>query len=190
MMKRKILGILATLLMVIGVVATVWAFQPAIQSETETLPYGGEWIVYYEISGWINGHLSGDFVVAPGDGLITAHIMDLEAYEEYMLTGIVSDTLYSETGSTGSFSVDLPSTSTYYLTFEHSDRIIEQTFDVDMRVTGITMIAFVAGVAAIVIGVVMAVLSFRMKAREMQMTRSQSPQSSDVTMFDEEHKAP
>jgi flagellar basal body-associated protein FliL len=190
MMMSKVLGVLATIFISVGIIVTIWAFQPSEQSEEKTIPFGEEWIIYYEFSGWINGHVSGDFVVAPENGIITVHIMDKEAYERYILMGILSDTLYSETGSSGSFSVDLPSTSKYYLVFEHADRVSEQTFDLDMRVTGIIMLFLVAGIATVVVGVFIAILSFRMKAKQQPVSQQQGTKSDDVTIFGEEQKTP
>ncbi|HIH00615.1 TPA: hypothetical protein HA259_00780 [Thermoplasmata archaeon] len=186
MRTSKVLGILATIFLTIGFIVTIWAFQPTEQSEQKTIPLGGEWIIYYEFSGWINGHLSGDFTVAPEDGWITVHIMDREAYERYILMGILSDTLYTGTGANGSFSVDIPSTSKYYLVFEHTDTINEQTFDVDLRMTGIIMIVLVAGIATIVVAIFIAVISLRMKAKEVAPDTKADTQSDDVTIFDQD----
>ena len=186
MRMSKVLGVLATIFLAIGVIVTIWAFQPAEQSEEKTIPFGEEWIIYYEFSGWINGHLTGDFVVAPENGMVTVHIMDREAYEGYILTGILSDTLYTETGPSGSFSVDIPSTSKYYLVFEHSDRITEQTFDLDLKMTGIIMMFLVAGIATIVVAIFIAVISLRMKAKEGASETQTGTQRDDVTIFDQD----
>jgi flagellar basal body-associated protein FliL len=190
MKMSKVLGVLATISIAAGVVVTIWAFQPTEQSEQETIPFGEGWLIYYEISGWMNGHLTGDFIVAPENGAIAVYVMDKEAYEGYMLTGIISNTLYGEIASSGSFSVDLPSSSTYYLVFMHSDRVTEQTFDVDIRVTGILVIILVAGIAALAIGGVLAFVSFRMKAKERTDVQQQVPQATDVTLFEEKPKLP
>jgi hypothetical protein len=190
MRTRKILGIVAPILMSIGVLVTIWSFSPAEQSETGTILAGDGWILYYEVSGWMNGHLSGDFIVATGEGQVTAYIMDTDAYKGYILTATVADPMYEETGSSGSFSVDLPSSSTYYIVFAHSDRITEQDVDVDIRVTGITLTMLVGGIILVVAGVALGVVAFAMKSKEQPAEQAQTVQTGEVTMFDDKPKVP
>lgn len=93
------------------------------------------------------------------------------------------------TGASGEFSVDLPSTATYYVAIDHEGVGVptEQTVTISLKITGISTTYLVVGVIMVVVGAVLAVVGMRMKTKEVaSMPPAPSPESkvTDVTMFD------
>jgi hypothetical protein len=186
MNKSKIVSIIAYLLIVIGILPLLWSFQPINNDQTVELP--AESGIYYRITlpSQISGHVSGDFTVDVGS--VNVYVLDKAQYAEYAWDLDPSSSMSKVTGATGEFSVDLPSTGTYYVAIDHENLgSSEQTVTINLKVTGISTTYLIIGVVMVAIGAVLAVVGMRMKAKEVAaMPPLSSPEvkATDVTMFD------
>jgi hypothetical protein len=185
-MSPKPVLIIAYILLVIGFIGLAWSFQPTEGSMTAELPSGDGYYSGFEVSLWLNGHIAGDFEVVSGDGTVRLFILDEAQYDDYSYDGVVSDSLYYYTGSSGSFSVDLPTTSTYYVVVDHGSVTTAQTVDIAYEVSGIDIIYLVGGAVLLAIGVVLVIVGMRMKAKaKAAEPPSARPEASgEVVMFD------
>jgi len=190
MNRSKVVSIVAYLMIVAGAIGILWSIQPESNTDTVELPTDAGIFYRMTVSGQLSGHVSGDFEVDVGT--VNFYILDSEQYEAYSYDLDPGDSLYSQTGTSGSFSVDLPDTSTYYVCVDHGIGIGPgQTVTIHVKVSGITVMFMAGGAVALVIGVVLAILGFRMKAKEkaaMPLAPAPESQPTDVTMFDTKRK--
>lgn len=192
MKKSKIVAIIAYVLIVIGIFVTAGSLFPLEESETVTIPAGEGYYWTWEVSFWLNGHLSGDFEVI-GTGSVQVFVLTSDQYDEYAWDLVPSDSLDEVEGASGTFSADLPDTSSFYLAVNHDAGYdsVEQEVRMTFKVTGLDLTYLIIGVVILVVGAVLAVLSGRMKAKEKASEVAPlQPQSqpTDVTMFDTRQK--
>ena len=192
MKKSKIVAIIAYILIIVGIVLIAWGLQPTRESDTVTIPAGDGYYWTWKISFWMNGHVSGDFEVVDG-GPVQVFILTSDQFIEYSWDLAPSDSLFEVQGSSGTFSADLPDTSSYYLAVNHGIgyESIDQEVRITFKVTGLDLTFLIAGAIVLIIGVVSAVFSRRMKAKESSSEIApMQPQSqpTDVTMFDSKQK--
>jgi hypothetical protein len=185
--KSKIVSIVAYLLIVIGILPLLWSFQPINNKQTIELP--AESGIFYRITlpNQVSGHVSGDFTVDSGQ--VNVYVLSKAQYAQYAWDLDPSSTMNKVTGAFGEFSVDLPSTATYYVAVDHEGVGVptEQTVTISLKITGIGITYLVIGVIMVAVGGVLAVVGMRMKAKEVAlMPPAPSPGSkaTDVTMFD------
>lgn len=177
-------------MIVVGAIGILWSFPPSSSTESIVLP--GDAGVYYlwTVSGQLNGHISGDF--STDGGAVNFYILDSEQYEAYSYDLEPDGSLYSHTGISGSFSVDLPDTSKYYICVDHGTSAeAARTVTVSVEITGISVMFLVGGIVVLAIGVVLTFLGMRMKAKERTALPAPPPpgsRSTDVTMFDTKPK--
>jgi len=185
-MSPKPVLIIAYILVVIGFIGLVWSFQPTEGTTTAELPSGDGYYSGFEVSLWFNGHIDGDFEVVSGDGTVRLFVLDEAQYDDYSYDGVASDSLYAYTGSSGSFSVDLPTTSTYYVVVDHGSVTTAQTVEIAYEVSGIDIIYLVGGVVLLAIGAVLVVVGIRMKARAKaaEPPSAKPVTNGEVVMFD------
>jgi hypothetical protein len=190
MKKSKIMTAVGGILIALGLIGVVWGIQPAKGTETLTIPSGDGYFGYLKISGWLNGHLSGDFSVT-SDGIVNFYILDPSQYDEYSYDLQPSDNMKSISASTGEFSVDLPSSGSYYMAIDHGSgyESMTQTVEINFEVTGFDMIFLFGGIVLAAIGAVVSLLGLRVRAKET-VDVTAKPTISDVTVFDEKPKPP
>ncbi len=186
-MSPKPLRIIAYILIVIGIIGLAWSFQPTEGTTTAELPTGDGYYSYIEISMWLNGHVEGDFEVTDGGGTVRFFIFDSAQYDDYSYDGIAADSLFELTSSSGSFSEDLPTTSTYYLVVDHGSTTAAQTVEITYKISGLDLMYMIGGAVLLAIGVVLAIVGLRMKAKAQGAAPTpvtQTPQTGEVVMFD------
>ncbi len=190
MKKSKIVTAVGGILIAFGLIGVVWGIQPAKGTETLTIPSGDGYFVYLKVSGWLNGHLSGDFSVTSA-GTVDFYILDPSQYDEYSYDLQPSDDMESISSSTGEFSVDLPSSGSYYMAIDHGSgyESVIQTVEVNYEITGFEMIFLIGGIVLVAIGAVVSLLGLRMRTKE-SVDVTAKPTLSDVTVFDEKPKPP
>jgi hypothetical protein len=189
---HKVLTAIGLVLMLIGLIGVAWSIQPASGSTTVTVPAGAGYYCYMKISGFVGGHLSGDFTVTPG-GSVSFYVLDPTQYADYMQDLSPSGYMFTTTGSSGTFSADLPTSGTYYIAFhrgsgyEGSAQIVE----VNYNVSGIELILLIGGAVLLAAGVVLTVIGLRMKskAKAMEPAMAKLP-ATDVTLFQNKPKSP
>lgn len=136
---------------------------------------------------WLSGHIDGNFEVTSGGGTVRFFVLDSTQYDDYSQDGVVSDTMYTVTAASGSFSEDLPTTSTYYLVVDHGSTTGAQTVKMTYKVSGLDIKFLIAGAVSLVVGIVLTVIGLRMKAKEravMPPTAAQTGKSGEVVMFE------
>ncbi len=183
MRKSRIVQIVGYVLVVIGIIGLLWSIQPTSGTTTGEIPVGAGYYRVIKISFWYSGHVSGDF--SSDSGSVHFYILDSAEYAAYSIDGTVTSSLYSTTGVTGAFSVDLPTTSSYYMVWDHGpgqDAILQQ-ITLTYKVTGLDLTYMIAGIVLLVIGVVVSVVGLRMKKKEPALGPTPKPVS-DVTTFD------
>ncbi len=184
--KSKIVAVFAYLLIIGGAIMLLWSFQPVSETKTIEIPADGGIFYRVTVSGWMSGHVSGSYTTDVGS--VNVYVMDKAQYDVYWYELNGDDTMYAHSGTEGTFSLDLPSTSTYYICVDHgmSDSIA-QTVTLKIKITGIEMMWLALGAVVLIIGVLLAVVGMRMKAKERAaMPPAPAPESqpTDVTMFD------
>jgi len=183
-MSPKIIAIVAYILIIIGIIGVAWGLQPTEGDVTASLPSGAGYYSYIKISMWLNGHVSGSYEVT-SDGTVRLLVLDSEQFDEYSVSGYVSNPLDSSTSTAGSFSADLPTTGAYYIVVEHASTTDPQEIDISYKVTGIDLTYLIAGAVLLAIGAVLAVVSMRMKAKAKAVAPPAPVQpTSEVVMFD------
>lgn len=186
-MSPKPVQIIAYILIVIGIIGLAWSFQPTKGTTTAELPTGQGYFGYVRVSMWLSGHVEGDFEVTSGGGTVRFFIFDSVQYEDYGYDGIASDSMFAVTGSSGSFSEDLPTTSTYYLVVDHGSTTAAQSVKITYKVSGLDFKYLIGGVVLLAIGAVLAVVGLRMKAKAKAATpppAAQTAPTGEVVMFD------
>jgi hypothetical protein len=191
MNRSKIVAIIAYIMIIVGLIGILWGIKPTEQSETVTIPAGDTYYRYWLISFWLNGHISGDFEVT-GAGTVELFVLDSEQYEQYAYDMMPSDYLDMANGTVGSFSADMPDTSTYYIVVNHGEGFgtIDQTIRITIKVSGLDLTWLIIGVVLLAVGAVLAILSRKMKFKEAATAPvpAAGPQPTDVTMFDSKKK--
>lgn len=186
-MSPKPVQIIAYILVVIGITGLAWSFQPAKGTSTAELPTGDGYYSYVKVSLWLSGHVEGDFEVTSGGGTVRFFILDSTQYKDYSYNGVASDSIFTFTGASGSFSEDLPTTSTYYLVVDHGSTTVAQTVDITYKVSGLDIKYLIGGAVLLAIGAVLAFVGLRMKrkAKETTMPPATPIQTTgEVVMFD------
>lgn len=186
MKSHKLVQIVALILMIIGLIGLTWSFQPLEGTSVADLPSGAGYYNYIEVSMWFNGHVAGDFAVTSGDGTVRFFILDSAQYSDYSYDGQVSESIFAHTGSTGAFSVDLPTTSTYYLVVDHGSTTTTKIVEISYEVSGLDLKYLIGGAVLLTTGAVLAVFGTRMKAKSKAAEFQPPPASpnGEVVMFD------
>jgi len=189
--KDKVLAIVAYLLMIGGLILIGWSFLPSEGSDEITVP-AGDYFYRWKTPSMINGHVSGDYEVI-GSGVVQVYVLNSAQYDEFAWDMFPTSSLDDDMGASGSFSADLADTSGYYITVSHGTGYedVDQTVKVTYKVTGIAFMFMIGGIAFLVIGAVLAVVSMRMKAKARAMEPAPpapASQPTDVTMFDTKRK--
>jgi hypothetical protein len=189
--KYKIVTAIGGILIALGLIGVLWGIQPTSGTETLTIPTGEGYYSYMKVSGWWNGHLSGDFTLT-SSGAVDFHVLDESQFEEFSNDFSHSGTLESITDTSGEFSVDLPSTGTYYLTINHGSGydLTAQEVTINYKVTGLDLIFLIGGIVLLVIGAVLTLVGLRMKAKETVAPAPARPPPTDVTLFDNKPNPP
>jgi hypothetical protein len=186
-MSTKPVRIIAYILIVIGLIGLAWSFQPTRGTTTAELPTGQGYYSYVKVSMWLNGHVEGNFEVASGGGTVRFFVFDSTQYEDYSHDGVGSDSMFTLTGASGSFSEDFPTTSTYYLVVDHGSTTAAQTVDITYKVSGLDIKYLIGGAVLLAVGAVLAVIGLRMKAKAKAATpppAAQTQPTGEVVMFD------
>jgi len=186
-MSTKPVRIIAYILIVIGLIGLAWSFQPTRGTTTAELPTGQGYYSYVKVSMWLNGHVEGNFEVTSGGGTVRFFVFDSTQYEDYSLDGVASDSMFTSTGASGSFSGDLPTTSTYYLVVDHGSTTAAQTVEITYKVSGLDIKYLIGGAVLLAVGAVLAVVGLRMKAKAKAATpppAAQTQPTGEVVMFD------
>ncbi|MDH4123882.1 MAG: hypothetical protein OEV21_07365 [Thermoplasmata archaeon] len=186
MNKIKILKTIGSILISIGIIGIIWGIQPEENATTHDIPAGAEWCCYAEISLVLNGHISGEFNTMDS-GTVHFFVMSSDQFDRYLL-GLSTSNMYSYTGTGTTFSVDLPTASTYYLVFDHGTGYLNiiQHIDLTYKLTGLFLIFFIAGAVIITIGIIIILFAFRMKKKEEALgeTTDLRTENIDVITFD------
>lgn len=190
MKKHKMLTALGGILILLGLIGLSWGLQPVNGTQTMTIPSGDGYYVYWKVSGWMNGHLSGDFSVA--SGTVYFYVLDSAEFNEYGIDLTVSQSMASGNGASGTFSCDLPSPGTYYIVAHHGSGSASSAQDltVNYKVSGIEMLFFFGGIVLLAVGAVIVVLAMRMKGKEVPEVGAAKPAPTDVTLFDNKPNPP
>jgi len=186
-MSPKPLRIIAYILVVLGIIGVAWSIQPTEGTSTAELPSGAGYYSFIKVSMWLNGHVEGNFEVTSGDGSVRFFVFDSTQYDDYSVDGVASDNMFTMTGASGSFSVDLPTTSTYYLVVDHGSTTAAQTVDITYKVSGLDIKYLIGGAVLLAVGVVLAVMGMRMKRKSSATTQpsaAQTQPTGEVVMFD------
>jgi len=188
--KHKIVTAIGGILIALGLIGVLWGIQPTKGTETMTIPSGEGYYSYMKVSGWLNGHLSGDFTVTSGN--VDFHILDGSQFKEYSYDLSHTGSLKSITDASGEFSVDLPSTGSYYITINHGSGYdtTSQEVTVNYKVTGLDLMFLIGGIVLLAVGAVLSLVGLRMRAKEPVAPGPAKPSPSDVTLFDNKPKPP
>jgi len=182
-MRRKSMIVvrvgIALVLVGFGVVVGDFLVEDSAHSATGAIP-GGYYIAFRTNSQEVYGHLSGSYSVSPGG--VSFRIYTSNQFQSYSTAGF-ADSIYQSNGPSGSFSVDLPGTGTYYLVAVHSDdsslQSTTQNLSLTYSLSGIALGDLISGIGVIVIGAALIVIGRRIrdKVRKSSSARSNEPAS-------------
>jgi len=186
-MSPKPVRILAYILILVGIIGVAWSLQPTEGTTTGELPAGEGYYSYVKVSMWLNGHVEGSYEVTSGGGTVNFFIFDAAQYADYSSGGIAAQSIFTSTGVSGSFSEDLPTTGAYYIVIDHGSTTAAQAVKLTYKVSGLDLKYLIGGAVLLAIGVVLAVVGLRMKAKA-EATKFSAPVSQEptgeVVMFD------
>lgn len=190
MKSHRILAIVGYVLIAAGVVSIAWSFIPASGTTNGDLPAGAEYYGYVKISMWANAHLSGDYQVE-GGGDVNFYVLDQAQLDQFVQAGIPTDAMFATSGPTGEFSLDLPTLGNYYMVYDHSGDTSAHVVDVTYNVTGIELPFLILGLVLLVAGIVLAILSLRMRKKALAAVAPPGyAQPSDVRMYQDANRKP
>jgi|GEM_PF-3597636 len=180
----KVLAIVGGILVSIGLILTVNAIVPGSTTETIAIPAGAEWYAYYEFSILFSGSVSGEFQVL-SSGSVNLYVMTQAQYDGFSLTGD-GPSLFTTSGSSGTFSANLPSGGKHFLVFTHGGgwEGVIQDVRTTLRVSGIEPTFFVGGIVLVLVGVALSALGLR-KKRQAAAARPPEfpPQPGGVVLY-------
>jgi len=159
----QVLIIVGGILLSIGLTLTVSAIRPGSTTQTITIPAGAEWYAYYAFSVLFSGSVSGEFQVL-SSGSVNAYVMTQAQYDGFSQTGS-GPSAFATSGSSGTFSVNLPSGGKYFLVFTHGAgwEGVAQDVRTTLQVNGIEPTFFVGGIVSFLIGVALVAVGLRKK---------------------------
>lgn len=171
----RVLLLVAGVLFLSGQALLTSSFFQGTQGTIATIPAGPTWFFPYHIKVLGSSRVSGQFA-DPAGGVVNVYVFGESQYEWYAFIGL-GQGLFSTNGSSGTFSIDLPSSGTYYLVFAHGAGSEEarQEVRVSYRVAGIEPEFLGVGVPLIAIGIAGVALGLWWRDRQ---ARGQNPQSS------------
>jgi len=172
----KVLVIVGGILLSIGLILTLSAIGPGSTTRTLTIPAGAEWYFYYEFSLLFGGSVSGEFRVL-SSGSVNLYVMTQAQYDGFSQTG-GGPSVFTTGGSSGTFSVNLPSGGKHFLVFTHGGgwEGVSQDVRTTFQVNGIEPTFFVGGIALILPGVALFALGLRKKRQAAAARPPESPQ--------------
>lgn len=185
MKKWKIFTTIASILIIIGIIITLGAtIASGEQTENFTIP-SGPYYFYFEAPQLVGGQVSGDYSISTGS--VSMYFLTESQYNYYQVYGVVFGSLYSTSGSSQTFSVDLPDSGTIYIIFEHGSgyESISQSGTVHFETSGISVMYTMLGVALLVIGIILIIIGTKMKKKEETEGPPISQKPTDVTLFDQ-----
>jgi len=187
MNKGKVLLIVGVVLALIGLGMIVYAMLPATQTSSATISNGAGYYVRLEIGGLMSGHISGNFSV--NTGTVDFYILDKTNMNDYH-NGDSYVSIYSSSGASGDFSLDLPDSGQYYLVFDHSatSQSIDQEVTVTLEATGTSITVLIVGVALLVVGAILALVGVMMRKKEPAAQQMRGP--TDVVMLNQQTPPP
>lgn len=187
----KVLMVLGGILLSIGLILTANAILPGRTTETITIPAGGGWYAYYEFELLFSGSMSVEFQVLSG-GTVKVYVMTQAQYDGFSQTG-GGPSAFMTNGSSGTFSVSLPSGGRYFLVFAHGAgwEGMAQEVRTTLRVDGITPTSFVAGIVLSLLGIALLALGFRKKRQATAVPPlGQPPPPAGVVMYEPPEEPP
>lgn len=186
MRKGKIVAAIGVVVLILGLYFAAFAVIPAEDTASVTIP-SGDWYYVFSYGGLIGGSIEADYTVA--DGTIRVFVFDSDQYAEYEMTGS-ADNLFTTSGDSGSFTFVMPDSGTYYIVLEHGSLsgILSQDVMFHTTINGVSITGVVIGIVLIVVGIAMAFLGSRMKAREVAATPP--PPQTGVTFFQGQQQNP
>lgn len=190
MKKSKMVSIVGYVLIVVGLLVTLWS-TPLIGTEktsTQTIP-SGDYFRYWKTGTITAAQVSGSFQVEGGTD-VELFIFTEAQYDQWYSTG-TGPSLAHAIAPAGKFSQDLPGTGVFYLIVAHGPTSnAEQTFTLTYEASGIMITYLLVGVVLLAIGIVLSVMGLRMKRGENEMEAPPIPPKAvdDVTSFDRTQK--
>ena len=169
-------------MIVLGVTMIGLGFYPWSQTNVVEIPGEASVYINWDIAGYIDGHLSGHFTTDVGT--INLFILTSEQYQTYKRNFLdPEDSLYSFTGSSGSFSIDLPdlalsfdllglvndalSVVKYHICVDHgTTEGVGQTVTLHMETKGTCVVFIWRGMVTLVTCIGGTVLASRRNAKE------------------------
>ncbi len=183
MNKSKILAGVGSLLLVVGIYFAIGAFSSSNESKDFTIPDGNHFY-RFESDTLIGGGAHGTFTVTSGPA-IEVMVLTEAQYNEFYSTGS-SQSLATDSGTSGEFSADLPATGKLMIVFFHATSDTSPaSAHVDVTLTGISETSLIIMIALFVIGAVIILLGLRMGRKEARRFESEppSPVATDVTIL-------
>ncbi len=182
-MRRKSMIVvrvgIALVIVGLGVVVGDLLVEDSAHGVTGSIP-GGYYIAFHTNSQEVFGHLSGSYSISPGG--VSFRIYTSDQFQSYSTTGF-ADSIYQSNGPSGSFSVDLPGTGTYYMVAVHSSDLSLQSTTQNLSLTylisGIALGNLISGIGALVIGVALIIAGRRIrdKVRISALATTNEPSS-------------
>jgi len=194
MKGHRILAIVGYLLIVLGVGPLIYLGFIAEGSGTSsmTIPPGDGYYASFktESSMWMNAHLEGTVNIL-GGGTVDVLVLNSAQYQEYSYDLIPSSSIWSSSGSSLEFAVDLPGSGAYYVVANHAtgSSSYDQTVTLTYKMSGINLLYVIVGVVMIAVGAALSFVSLRMRKKEGAPIIPQATTSStEVQIFDSKQK--
>ncbi|MEM4262154.1 MAG: hypothetical protein QW505_02685 [Thermoplasmata archaeon] len=184
MKKSKMLKGIGGILVLVGLLITLWFGVFGDQTEKFEIPVGAEYYYYFEAPGSAVGHIKGDFSATVGT--VDMYILSESQYSTYSYYGEpTSGYLYSKSGSSGTFTCNLSGSGKVYIVFDHGTGYdyIAQTVTVHLDTSAVDVAMLLPGIALVVIGAITSFYGTRIQKQEALAEKTQQP--SGVVMFDE-----
>ncbi len=161
----RVLLVLAIILIAAGFFSITYGTSPSYVSEADPIPAGWQNFNEFSWSVTAGGTLTGNFSALNGTPVNVLVLNDAD-YNSFV-NGANLSGLYNVTAVTGTISLNVPGFNTYHVIFQHAPGYVNTTqfVYVNLTATGFDPTFTLGGIAAILIGAVLIVYSFRRSRR-------------------------
>jgi hypothetical protein len=170
---------LGGLLVIIGIYLVLPATAVS-NTETDTIPAGGNYFFRITFSVQKAGQISGTYSETAGNSvtLFVFNNVQLDAYR----TGDNSSRMFVTSGSSGSYSASVFSPGDYYLVLQHGSAYSAQSQNVQLTWTldGMNLVWLGIGVSVLIVGVALSSLGYLKRRGALP-----PPSATDVIMFNQ-----
>lgn len=185
-MKRfKVLVVVGGVLLIVGILIALGSPANGSKDSTFTIPNGAGYYYQYTFSGTFAGEQIDFSYAVQSSGTVDVYVLNAAQYSSYAYDLTVTSSLYANPGTvSGTGSVAVPESGTYYLVINHGSGFASSSQDGQMsiRTSGLNVPLLAAGIVLAAAGIVLLALGYRLRTKALAPPPGYLPPS-QVLMF-------